>query len=66
VEKEMESRQHEEEYRPNGKTPASLVVTAAAYREFMRKNCLDEVVEDLLAEVNVKRIEEPQQPTAQI
>jgi phosphoenolpyruvate synthase/pyruvate phosphate dikinase len=46
--------------------PASLVVTAAAYREFMRKNCLDEVVEDLLAEVNVKRIEEPQQPTAQI
>ncbi len=46
--------------------PASLVVTAAAFREFMRKNRLDEVVEGLLAGVNVKSIEELQRPAAQI
>jgi pyruvate,water dikinase len=46
--------------------PASLVVTATAYREFMRKNRLDEVVEGLLAGVNVKCIEELRQPVAQI
>ena len=46
--------------------PASLLMTAAAFREFMRKNRLDEVVEGLLAGVNVKRIEELRQPAAQI
>ena len=46
--------------------PASLVVTAAAFREFMLKNRLDEVVEGLLAGVNAKRLEELQQPSAQI
>jgi pyruvate,water dikinase len=46
--------------------PASLVVTAAAFRKFMLKNRLDEVVEGLLVGVNVRRIEELQQPAAQI
>jgi hypothetical protein len=48
------------------KVPASIVVTAAAFREFMCKNRLDEVIEGLLTGVNVKRIEELQQPAAQI
>jgi pyruvate, water dikinase len=46
--------------------PASLVVTGAAFREFMRKNRLDEVVEGLLAGVDVKSLEELQSPAAQI
>ncbi len=46
--------------------PSSLVVTAAAFREFMRKNRLDEVVEGLLAGVDLKSLEELQSPAAQI
>jgi pyruvate,water dikinase len=46
--------------------PASLVVTGAAFREFMRKNRLDEVVEGLLAAVDVKSMEELQSPAVQI
>jgi phosphoenolpyruvate synthase/pyruvate phosphate dikinase len=46
--------------------PASLVVTAAAFREFMRKNRLYEVVEGVLAGVDVKSLEELQSPAAQI
>jgi pyruvate,water dikinase len=46
--------------------PASLVVTASAFREFMRKNRVDELVEGLLAEVDVKRLEELRHPAAQI
>jgi pyruvate,water dikinase len=46
--------------------PASLVVTGSAFREFMRKNRVDEVVEGLLAGVNVKSIEELQSPASQI
>jgi pyruvate,water dikinase len=46
--------------------PASLVVTGAAFREFMRKNRLDEVVEGLLAGVDVKSLEELQRPASQI
>jgi pyruvate,water dikinase len=42
------------------------VVTAAAFREFMRKNRLDEVVEGLLAGVDLKSLEELQSPAAQI
>jgi phosphoenolpyruvate synthase/pyruvate phosphate dikinase len=45
---------------------ASLVVTAGAFREFMRKNRLDEVVEGLLARVDVKSLEELQRPASQI
>jgi hypothetical protein len=46
--------------------PASLVVTGSAFREFMRKNRVDEVVEGLLAGVDVKSMEELQSPAAQI
>jgi pyruvate,water dikinase len=46
--------------------PASLVVTAAAYREFMVKNRLDQVVEGLLEGVDVKDIEELYRPATQI
>lgn len=46
--------------------PASLVVTAAAYREFMDRMRLDEVVEGLLEGVNVKRIEDLYEPATQI
>jgi hypothetical protein len=46
--------------------PACLVVTAAAFREFMRKNRPDEVVEGLLAGVDVKSLEELQSPASQI
>jgi phosphoenolpyruvate synthase/pyruvate phosphate dikinase len=46
--------------------PAGLVVTAAAFREFMRKNRLDEVVEGLLAGVDNKSLEELQRPASQI
>jgi pyruvate,water dikinase len=42
------------------------VVTAAAFREFMRKNRLDEVVEGQLAGVDVKSLEELQSPASQI
>jgi pyruvate,water dikinase len=42
------------------------VVTAAAFREFMRKNRLDEVVEGLLAGVDLKSLEELQRPASQI
>jgi Pyruvate phosphate dikinase, AMP/ATP-binding domain len=34
--------------------PASFVLTAAAYQEFMRKNRLHEVIEGLLEGVNVR------------
>jgi pyruvate,water dikinase len=46
--------------------PASLVVTADAFREFMRNNRLDEVVEGLLQGVNVKQIEAILNPSSQI
>lgn len=46
--------------------PESLVITAAAYRKFMSKNRLDEVVEGLLQGVDVQRIGELQRPAAQI
>jgi pyruvate,water dikinase len=46
--------------------PASFVVTPAAYREFMDKNRLDEVVDGLLEGANVKQIETLQRPSAQI
>jgi pyruvate,water dikinase len=46
--------------------PPTLVVTAAAFREFMRKNRLYEVVEGLLSGVDVKSLEELQNPAAQI
>jgi phosphoenolpyruvate synthase/pyruvate phosphate dikinase len=44
----------------------SFIVTANAFRHFMQKNRLSEVVERLLAGINVKRIEEIQNPAAQI
>jgi len=55
----------------NGASPAipipeSLVVTAAAYRKFMGKNRLDEVVEGLLQGVDVRQIGELRRPAAQI
>lgn len=46
--------------------PDSLVITAAAYRKFMGKNRLDEVVEGLLQGVDALRIGELQRPAAQI
>jgi pyruvate,water dikinase len=46
--------------------PPTVVVTAAAYREFMAKNRLDEVVAALLENVNVKQIDELHRPAAQI
>lgn len=46
--------------------PASLVVTASAFREFMRKNRLDEIVESLLGGADGKRLEDLQHPAAQI
>jgi len=46
--------------------PASLVVTASAFREFMRKNRVDEVVEGLLAGADVQYIEDLQHRAAQI
>lgn len=46
--------------------PASLVVTAAAFREFMRKNRVDEVVEGLLESIDVQNLEELQHPAGQI
>lgn len=46
--------------------PASLIVSAAAFREFMRKNRLDKVLEGLLVGVDVNRLQELQQPARQI
>jgi pyruvate, water dikinase len=46
--------------------PASFVVSASAFREFMCKNRLDEVVEGLLSGVNVKRIDELVRPASEI
>jgi pyruvate, water dikinase len=46
--------------------PASFVLTAAAYQEFMRKNRLHEVIEGLLKGVNVKDIDALKEPAAQI
>jgi phosphoenolpyruvate synthase/pyruvate phosphate dikinase len=46
--------------------PASFVVSASAFREFMCKNRLDEVVEGLLSGVNVKRIDELVRPAVQM
>jgi pyruvate, water dikinase len=46
--------------------PASFVLTAAAYQEFMRKTRLDEVIEGLLKGVNVKDIDALKEPAAQI
>jgi pyruvate, water dikinase len=51
---------------PPVRVPDSLVITAAAYRKFMSKNRLDEVVEGLLQGVDVQRIGELQRPAAQI
>ena len=48
------------------RVPDSLVITAAAYRKFMSKNRLDEVVEGLLQGVDAQRIGELQRPAAQI
>jgi pyruvate,water dikinase len=46
--------------------PASFVLTAAAYQEFMGKNRLNEVIEGLLKGVNVKDIDALKAPAAQI
>ena len=46
--------------------PASFVLTAAAYQEFMRKNRPHEVIEGLLEGVNVKDIDALKEPAAQI
>jgi pyruvate,water dikinase len=46
--------------------PASFVLTAAAYQEFMRKNRLHEVIEGLLKGANVKDIDALKAPAAQI
>jgi phosphoenolpyruvate synthase/pyruvate phosphate dikinase len=46
--------------------PASFVVPSSAFREFMHKNRLDEVVEGLLSGVNVKRIDELVRPAVQM
>jgi phosphoenolpyruvate synthase/pyruvate phosphate dikinase len=46
--------------------PASFVVSASAFREFMCNNRLDEVVEGLLSGVNVKRIDELVRPASQM
>jgi len=46
--------------------PASFVVTPAAYRAFMDKKRLDEVVDGLLVGIDVKQIEALQWPSAQI
>lgn len=55
-----------EESSPAIPIPESMVVTAAAYRKFMRKNRLHEVVEGLLEGVDVTRMEDLQHPAAQI
>jgi pyruvate,water dikinase len=46
--------------------PASFVLTAAAYQEFMCKNRLHEVIEGLLKGVNLKDIDALRAPAAQI
>jgi pyruvate, water dikinase len=46
--------------------PASFVLTEAAYQEFIHQTRLDEVVEGLLKEVNVKDIDALKEPAAQI
>lgn len=47
-------------------TSSRLLVTEAAFQEFMLKNRLDEVVEGLLSNVNVKSMENLSWPAAQI
>jgi pyruvate,water dikinase len=46
--------------------PASFVLTERAYQEFIHKTRLDEVIEGLLKEVNVKDIDALESPAAQI
>jgi phosphoenolpyruvate synthase/pyruvate phosphate dikinase len=46
--------------------PFSFMVTSGSFRKFMQMNRLAEVVEGLLARVDVKWIEEIQSPAAQI